>query len=45
MKTELVDVTPTRKELKIEIEADEVRAELDRVSRQYAAQATVPGFR
>lgn len=45
MKTELVDVTQTRKELKIEIEADEVRAEMDRVCRQYAAQATVPGFR
>ncbi|MCA1616557.1 MAG: trigger factor [Acidobacteria bacterium] len=45
MKTEVVDVTPTRKELKIEIEAEEVRAEMDRVSRQYAAQASVPGFR
>ena len=45
MKTELVDVSQTRKELKIEIEVDEVRAELDRVSRQYAAQASVPGFR
>ncbi len=45
MKTEVIDVTSTRKELKIEIEADEVRAEMDRVSRQYAAQASVPGFR
>jgi trigger factor len=45
MKTEIVDVSPTRKELKIEIGADEVRAELDEVSRRYAAQANVPGFR
>ena len=45
MKTEVVDVSPTRKELKIEIGADEVRAELDEVSRRYAAQANVPGFR
>jgi trigger factor len=45
MKTEIVDVSPTRKELKIEIGADEVRAELEQVSRRYAAQASVPGFR
>jgi trigger factor len=45
MKTELVDHSQTRKELKIEIEAAEVRAEYDRVSQAYAAQASVPGFR
>ncbi|MDQ3907940.1 MAG: trigger factor [Acidobacteriota bacterium] len=45
MKTEIVDHSPTRKELKIEIGADEVRAEFDRVSRQFAAGANVPGFR
>ena len=45
MKTELVDVSPTRKELKIEIDAAAVRAEYDRVSDRYAQAATVPGFR
>lgn len=45
MKTEIVDASPTRKELKIEIGADEVRAEYDRVAGEYARQATVPGFR
>ncbi len=45
MKTELIDVSPTRKELKIEIDAERVRAEYDRVSDRYAAQANVPGFR
>ncbi len=45
MKTELVDVSPTRKELKIEIDAERVRAEYDRVSDRYAAQVNVPGFR
>ena len=45
MKTELVDHSPTRKELKIEIDADAVRAEYDRVSDRYAALANVPGFR
>ncbi|CAN5226539.1 trigger factor [soil metagenome] len=45
MKTEIVDVSPTRKELKIEIEPAEVRAEYERVSNRYASAATVPGFR
>ncbi|MCA1631698.1 MAG: trigger factor, partial [Acidobacteria bacterium] len=45
MKTELIDHSQTRKELKIEIEAAEVRAEYDRVSQTYASQASVPGFR
>ena len=45
MKTELIDLSPTRKEIKIEIEADAVRASYDRISDQYAQHATVPGFR
>ena len=45
MKTELVDVSPTRKEIKIEIDAADVRAEYDRVSDRYAKLAVVPGFR
>jgi len=45
MKREVVDVSPTRKEIKIEIGADEVRAEFDRVSQEYARSASVPGFR
>ncbi len=45
MKTELVEQSPTRKELKIEIAATEVRAEYDRVSDYYAARVNVPGFR
>ncbi|MFN2481951.1 MAG: trigger factor [Pyrinomonadaceae bacterium] len=45
MRTELIDHSQTRKELKIEIEAAEVRAEYDRVSQTYASQASVPGFR
>ena len=45
MKTEIVDVSATRKELKIEIDAADVRAEYDRVSGEYARQASVPGFR
>ena len=45
MKTELVDLAPTRKEIKIEIEADAVRGAYDAVSDRYAQLATVPGFR
>ncbi len=45
MKTELIDLSPTRKEIKIEIEADTVRKAYDRISDQYAQYATVPGFR
>ena len=45
MKTELVEVSPTQKELKIEIDAAEVRAAYDAVSDRYARLANVPGFR
>jgi len=45
MKTELVDVSPTRKEIKIEIEPEVVRAAYDRVSDRYSKLANVPGFR
>ena len=45
MKTEVVDHSQTRKELKIEIEADTVRLAYDRISDRYAQLATVPGFR
>jgi trigger factor len=45
MKTEVIDISPTRKELRIEIDAERIRAELDRVSSEFARYATVPGFR
>jgi trigger factor len=45
MKTECVDVSPTRKEIKIEIETAAVRATYDRISDRFAKQAKVPGFR
>ena len=45
MKTELIDVSPTRKEIKIEIEPEQVRSTFDRVSERYAKLAKVPGFR
>jgi trigger factor len=45
MKTELIDVSPTRKEIKIEIEPAQIRSAYDRVSAQYSKAATIPGFR
>jgi trigger factor len=45
MKTEFVDVSSTRKEIKIEIEPAAVRESYDRISDRYAKQARVPGFR
>jgi trigger factor len=45
MKTELVDVSPTRKEIKIELEPEIVRRTFDTISDRYAKQASVPGFR
>ena len=45
MKTEFVDVSPTRKEIKIEIETATIRSAYDRISDQYAKHAKVPGFR
>ena len=45
MKTELIDVSPTRKEITIEIEPAQVRSAFDRVSEKYSKGANVPGFR
>jgi trigger factor len=45
MKTELIDHSPTRKEIKIEIEQEAVRAAYDQISARYSKLASVPGFR
>jgi trigger factor len=45
MNTELKDVSATNKEIRIEVSPDEVRQVYDKVSKKYAGQATVPGFR
>jgi trigger factor len=45
MKTELTDVSPTRKTLTIEIPPDVVDAEFNRVAKGYSRQARIPGFR
>jgi trigger factor len=45
MKTELKEISPTQKQIDIEIEAEAVQKVYDRVSDRYAQSATVPGFR
>jgi trigger factor len=45
MKTELTDVSQTRKEIKIEIEPALIRSTYDRISDEYGKAAKVPGFR
>jgi trigger factor len=45
MKTEVADVSSTRKEITIEIDQATVRQTYDRISDRYAKQAKVPGFR
>ena len=45
MKTELIEVSTTRKEIKIEIPPDAVKAVYDKVSKKYAKAAQVDGFR
>jgi trigger factor len=45
MKNELTDVSPTRKEIRIEIEPALIRSTMDRISQEYSKAAKVPGFR
>jgi trigger factor len=45
MKTEFVDVNETRKNVRVEIPTDIVNGEIDRIARDYARRAKIPGFR
>ena len=45
MKTDLVDVNDTRKNLRVEIPRDVVDAQIERVARDYSRKARIPGFR
>src|SRR4051812_43139089 len=45
MKTDLTDISETRKNLRVEIPSDVVDAEIDRVARDYSRKARIPGFR
>lgn len=45
MKSELIDVSPIQKEIKIEIEGASFKDTYNKVSQKYARGANVPGFR
>lgn len=45
MKSELKVISPTQKEIHLQIDADAVREAYGRVSKKYASRASVPGFR
>src|SRR5688572_3443993 len=45
MKSELKEVSPTQKEIHLEIDADALKEAYGKVSRKYAKGANVPGFR
>lgn len=45
MKTELKEISPTQKEIKIEVDAASLKDAYGRVSQKYAKGASVPGFR
>jgi trigger factor len=45
MKSELKEISPTQREIHLEIEPESVREAYGRVSQRYAKRASVPGFR
>lgn len=45
MKTELIDVSPTQKEIRIQVEGEAFKDAYAKVSQKYARGASVPGFR
>ena len=45
MKTEVKEISPTQKEIHIEIEPEAIRDVYNKVSKRYAQAVTVPGFR
>jgi trigger factor len=45
MKSELKEISPTQREIQIEIDADSLKDAYGKVSQKYARAASVPGFR
>lgn len=45
MKTELSEISPTKKEIKIEVEAEAIKEVYQKVIKKYTQMAQVPGFR
>lgn len=45
MKSEIKEISPTQREIHLQIDADAVKASYGKVSKKYADRASVPGFR
>jgi trigger factor len=45
MKTELKEISPTQREIHIEVDAEALKAAYGKVSQKYAKGASIPGFR
>ena len=45
MKSEIKEISPTQKEIHVQIDAEELKAAYGKVSQKYAKRASVPGFR
>jgi len=45
MKSEIKEISPTQKEIHLQIDAEAVKASYGKVSKKYADRASVPGFR
>src|SRR5688572_28483766 len=45
MKSEIKDISPTKKEIHLQIEAEALKEAYGKVSQKYAKRANVPGFR
>lgn len=45
MKSEIKEISPTQKEIHLQIDADVVKAAYGRASQKYAKNASIPGFR
>lgn len=45
MKSELTEISPTQREIKIELDTETLKAAYGKVSAKYAKRASVPGFR
>ncbi len=45
MNSTLKEVSPTQKEIKLQVDADSIKTAYARVSKRFADKASVPGFR
>src|SRR4051794_29194619 len=45
MKSEIKEISPTQKEIHLQIDADAIKASYGKISQKYASRASVPGFR